>query len=270
MGGVGYAQRCVLADDSKKLGFYGVSDGMRIHIVDTDPFSLSKDGGLDDVSQIEKYRMSEEEYDKREGTLRAWKREQQRLNPHFTYAGFLKQKKAETEVARLRRLGEEIPQDLQWEAEGKDPETERARLRGEVRAAERKASAAAAAAAAAAAGGGGAAPAAGAEGEGGAVEEAKDEDAEPEEMVGKEVGMRCSVYPGDRRGAVAWKGKIGGHWLLGVKLDEPLPGKAGDGSRNGVRYFEAEAGYGAFVKPDRVTVGDFPSLEDQLLNDDEL
>jgi hypothetical protein len=30
-----------------------------------DPFSLSRNGGLEDVSQVEKYRMSDEDYTKR-------------------------------------------------------------------------------------------------------------------------------------------------------------------------------------------------------------
>lgn len=46
------------------LGFYGVQSGMEIHVIDNDPFSLSRMGGLEDVSKIQKYRMSEEDYDK--------------------------------------------------------------------------------------------------------------------------------------------------------------------------------------------------------------
>jgi tubulin-folding cofactor B len=73
----------VMLDDNRPLGYYGVQNGMEIHVVDTDPFSLSRAGGLDDVSKIEKYRMSEEDYDSRENTLRAWKRKQQEKDPNF-------------------------------------------------------------------------------------------------------------------------------------------------------------------------------------------
>jgi Ubiquitin-like domain len=52
-----------LNDDSKMLGFYGVESGMEIHVVDADPFSMSRGGGLEDVSLVKKYRMSEEDYD---------------------------------------------------------------------------------------------------------------------------------------------------------------------------------------------------------------
>jgi tubulin-folding cofactor B len=41
-----------------------VQNGNEIHVVDTDPHSLSRDGGLDDLSQVQKYRMSDEDYDK--------------------------------------------------------------------------------------------------------------------------------------------------------------------------------------------------------------
>lgn len=42
----------------------------QIHVKDDDPFSLTRGGGLEDVSLVQKYRMSEEDYDKRKGTLR--------------------------------------------------------------------------------------------------------------------------------------------------------------------------------------------------------
>ncbi|KAI9917304.1 hypothetical protein PsorP6_012947 [Peronosclerospora sorghi] len=55
-----------LDDDRRMLGFYGVENGMRLHVVDKDPFSLSKGGGLEDVSLVKKYEISEEDYDKQD------------------------------------------------------------------------------------------------------------------------------------------------------------------------------------------------------------
>jgi len=66
-----------LFDDNKTLGFYGAINGMEIHIKDLDPHSISAHGGLEDVSQVEKYVMADEEYDKMKNTVRAVKRERE-------------------------------------------------------------------------------------------------------------------------------------------------------------------------------------------------
>ena len=41
-----------MAEDDRPLGYYGVENGMEIHVVDEDPFSLAKNGGLEDVSLV--------------------------------------------------------------------------------------------------------------------------------------------------------------------------------------------------------------------------
>lgn len=59
-------------------------------------------------------------------------------------------------------------------------------------------------------------------------------------------------------------------WWVGVAFDEPL-GK-GDGSAKGVSYFSCTPGHGSFVRPDKVTAGDFPPVDEfsDLGSDDEI
>merc|ERR1719272_561155 len=87
-----------LMDDNKSLSYYGARSGMELHIKDTDPHSISLHGGLEDVSQVEKYVMADEEYDKMKNTVRAINRE--------------RETKARAEAAARRESGEELGQEL--------------------------------------------------------------------------------------------------------------------------------------------------------------
>ncbi|KAL8841758.1 MAG: hypothetical protein Q9170_000791 [Blastenia crenularia] len=77
------------------------------------------------------------------------------------------------------------------------------------------------------------------------------------------IGARCILSPSTtRRGTVAFIGLIPeisglGPWV-GVRLDEPV-GK-NDGTAGGKRYFDCEAHYGVFVRPERIEVGDWKEL----------
>jgi tubulin-folding cofactor B len=66
-----------LMDDNKTLKYYGAWSGMELHIKDLDPHSISAHGGLEDVSQVEKYVMPDEEYDKIQNSVRAINRERE-------------------------------------------------------------------------------------------------------------------------------------------------------------------------------------------------
>ena len=64
------------------------------------------------------------------------------------------------------------------------------------------------------------------------------------------------------RGEICFVGKIsdiGNGYYVGIKLDEPV-GK-GNGTVKGVKYFQAEDKYGAFVRPNALEIGDFPVLD---------
>jgi tubulin-folding cofactor B len=179
----------VMNDNSKKLGYYSPQNGMTIHIVDKDPTSLAKSGWLENVNLVKKYEISEEDYDKREKTVRNYKREQLAKDPNWK-------------------------PKCQMDVPGKENNT----------------------------------PPPG-----------------KESVEGMEVGNRCEVQPGARRGTVMYVGEakegggLGpGHWV-GVKFDEPL-GKH-DGSVKGVKYFECPAKHGAFVRGKNLEVGDFPEID---------
>jgi tubulin-folding cofactor B len=72
-----------MSDNTKMLGFYSVVSGMEIHIIDTDPFSLSRGGGLTDASLVQKYRMDDEVYEKRKGTMREFIKKKREADPNF-------------------------------------------------------------------------------------------------------------------------------------------------------------------------------------------
>lgn len=74
-----------MIDDELKLGYYSPLDGWTIHITDLDPHSLAAGGGLEDVSLVQKYEISEEDYNKRENNFRKWKEQKKAADPNWTF-----------------------------------------------------------------------------------------------------------------------------------------------------------------------------------------
>ncbi|KAG9042536.1 hypothetical protein FS837_010743 [Tulasnella sp. UAMH 9824] len=62
-----------LDDDTKALGFYSPENGMLIKVSDKDP-SKSMTGQYTDVSQVEKFEMTPEEYERRQDTVLSYKK----------------------------------------------------------------------------------------------------------------------------------------------------------------------------------------------------
>ncbi|XP_041024573.1 tubulin-folding cofactor B isoform X1 [Juglans microcarpa x Juglans regia] len=70
-----------LTDNLRPFGFYSPLDGYRLHVIDLDPSSVTSGGWLEDTSLVEKYSISEEAYEKRDGTFRKFKGKLTSQNP---------------------------------------------------------------------------------------------------------------------------------------------------------------------------------------------
>ncbi|KAI0519685.1 hypothetical protein KFK09_007140 [Dendrobium nobile] len=64
---------CDLSDNARPLGFYFPLNGYHIKVIDQDPSSVSSGGWLDDTSLVEKYKISEEAYNKLNSNFRKFK-----------------------------------------------------------------------------------------------------------------------------------------------------------------------------------------------------
>ena len=210
-----------------------VQHGLRIHCLDTNPYSGSAGGAYEDTSLVPKFVLSDAEYAARPDTLRAWAQAQQAQNPDFTLRQHAAQHRALVEAQRAHRLGLALPPGFFVDSAGKVVREEPDVPDG---------------------GGGG---------------ETTDETA-ASSVQHASVGDRCQVTPGGRRGCVAYVGKIppiGPGFWVGVHLDEPLG--QNDGSFGGQSYFTTRGPkYGCVVRGKNVQVGDFPE-EDWLDDDDD-
>uniref|UniRef100_A0A7S4JYB2 CAP-Gly domain-containing protein n=1 Tax=Odontella aurita TaxID=265563 RepID=A0A7S4JYB2_9STRA len=233
------------SDDERMLGYYSVRSGMTVHCVDVDPHSSSRGGAYEDTSLVKKYAMSDEDYDRRRGTLREWGRKQKEADPDFTLRKHAREHREMMEARRQAKLGLELPEGFELDG------------RGEVVRVEKEDDD---------------------EGkQGKANEKAKssaEEEYGPDSVSAAKTGERCEVQPGGRRGRVAFAGEVpelggGGHWA-GVIFDEPV-GKADGSVKGGKRYFEASPGFGGFVRGKNLAVGDFPERDimDELDSDSE-
>ena len=66
------------------LQHYGATNDYTIHVVDSDPNPILAD--FNDVSQVEKYVMSDEDYAAREDSFRKYKQEKMAENAQFMNA----------------------------------------------------------------------------------------------------------------------------------------------------------------------------------------
>jgi len=219
-------------DSTRMLGYFNLQHGVTVHVTDLDPHSGSRNGAYEDTSLVDKYKMSEEEYNTRKGTLRSWTNEQKKKDKTFSLAKHAKEHRELMDAVRLVKQGLPPPDGFEIDSHGKVVRCVIEEI------------------------------------DGGTPLSAESSPGK-ETVEGLEVGMRCEVQPGARRGVIQFIGEIsnlntGGYWV-GVNFDEPV-GKT-DGSAKGKRYFDAFPGYGGFVRATNLQVGDFP--ERDIFDDDD-
>lgn len=230
--------------DHYKLGYFGLEfHGLEVHCVDLNPHSGSIGGQYEDVSLVDKYIMTEEEYNQRKGTLRDWGREQKTKDSTFTMAKHAKQHRELVEAQRAQRSGLPLPKGFFVDNNGtvvRDDDEDKVQPSTTTTTANED------------------------------VDDLHGEDS----VAGIDVGMRCQVEPGSRRGVVSFVGLVPelgtGHWV-GVTFDEPV-GKTDGTAKGGKRYFEALDRHGGYVRGKNMQVGDFPERDifDEDSDDDEL
>ena len=71
-----------VCEDEASLGSYGAQEFYTIHVVDLNP-SASALGSLPNEDEVEKYEISEQDYNKRDDTFRAFKKKMMAQNPNF-------------------------------------------------------------------------------------------------------------------------------------------------------------------------------------------
>jgi tubulin-folding cofactor B len=225
-------------ESARMLGYYSLERGMTIHCVDIDPNSKSSGGQYEDTSLVKRYVMSDDDYNKRKGTLRDWERQKKASDPSFSLAKHAKEHREMAEAMRQAKLGLELPKGFEYGNDGKP-------VRIEVDVA----------------------------GEDKENQKAPESEFTVDTVEGIKVGMRCQVDPGNRRGEVAFVGEVpelgsGGYWA-GVVFDEPV-GKTDGTTKTGNRYFDAPGSkYGGFIRGKNLEVGDFPEKDimDELESD---
>ena len=217
-------------ESERLLGYYNLPLGANVHCIDINPHSSSAGGAYEDTSLVEKYRMTDEEYDKRKGTLRDWGRQKKDNDPGFSLKKHAREHAQLVEARRLYRESGEVKNGFEIDEsngiivrcndnDNTNVSAEKETEKGEAE-----------------------------------IEHG------PDSIQHVTLNSRCQVQPGSRRGEVAFIGTIdelggGGHWV-GVILDEPV------GKSDGQPYFEAPGpNRGGFFRGKNVEVGDFPEID---------
>jgi tubulin-specific chaperone B len=213
-----------MLDTRRPIGYYIHRNfGLTVHCVDTNPHSISANGALENVTLVPKFRLTDEEYAARKGTLRDWKTS----SAIPSYRQHLVEHQGVVAAQRHYREGKGLPlgYKLVDAALGK-------------------------------------------------IE--RDDSVFDEASVAhcsgsSNIGQRCEIQPGGRRGRIACTvpsipmlGK--GYWV-GVVLDEPV-GKH-NGTIHEVTYFDAPAHCGIFCRGMNVAVGEQYTERDIMFDEED-
>ena len=96
-----------MLDDYKPLSYYGIQDGQIIHCVDEDPHSIVRN--LENYEMVEKYVISDEDYDKLPMNARKFKKMLKKNNPElFVPKGDVNVKGIVTDAEHLKEMAEKI------------------------------------------------------------------------------------------------------------------------------------------------------------------
>lgn len=82
---------------------------LRVHCNDRSPTSISARGALEDTSLVEKFVLSDEQYEKRSNTLRSWAKKKLAENPKFNLQAHAKQQQALAQARLLYKRGMPLP-----------------------------------------------------------------------------------------------------------------------------------------------------------------
>lgn len=236
-----------LNDETRTLGSYNPRHSQVLHVIDNDPFSHARGGGLENVNLIKKYEMSREDYEKRNNTYLAYKKKKIAENPNWKSIYQVKNKDlahAESTAATRERISVGMRCEVLGGRRGE------VKFVGEIPALTLKSN-------------GGVETATNQKAPAAAAEEKESTDAaEVQSVVGKHVTIEDETTAKTEEEP---KEPFVQLWI-GVIYDEPV-GK-NDGEILGKRYFQANKNCGGFIKPECVKVGDYPE-KDPFASDDE-
>lgn len=99
-----------LAPDSSTLASHALQSGDTLLLVDSDPYSVSANGWLEDTSLVPKFQLSEEAYDKSENTYRKFKQRMREKDPTWSMTSALARKVNAANSGRSIDIDETPPQ----------------------------------------------------------------------------------------------------------------------------------------------------------------